>query len=49
MTPASYTTPISSSSLGRSFPNELFFNSISSDKLQAWKTTPSYPKPSPSP
>ena len=48
-TPASYTTPISYSSLGRSFPNELFFNSISSPKPQARKTTPSYPKPSPSP
>ena len=48
-TPASYTTPISSSSLGRSFPNKFFFYSISSLKLQARKMTPSYSKPSPSP
>ena len=41
--------PISSSSLGRSFPNEFFFYSISSFKPQARKTTPSYSKPSPSP
>jgi len=47
--PASYTAPISSSSLGRSFPNKFFFYSISSLKLQAKKTTPSYYKPSPSP
>ena len=45
----SYTAPISSSSLGRSFPNKFFFYSISSLKLQAKKTTPSYSKPSPSP
>jgi len=47
--PTSYTAPISSSSLGRSFPNEFFFYSISSLKLQAKKMTPSYPKPSLSP
>ena len=47
--PTSYTTPISSSSLGRSFPNEFFFYSISSFKPQARKTNPSYSKPSPSP
>ena len=48
-TPTSYTAPISSSSLGRIFPNEFFFYSISSFKPQARKTTPSYSKPSPSP
>ena len=48
-TPTSYTTPISSSSLGRSFPNEFFFYSISSFKPQARKTTPSSSKPSPPP
>ena len=41
--------PIFSSSLGRSFPNEFSFYSISSFKPQARKTTPSYSKPSPSP
>ena len=41
--------PIFSSSLGRSFPNEFFFYSISSFKPQARKTNPSYSKPSPSP
>jgi len=49
MTPTSYTAPIYSSSLGRSFPNEFFFYSISSFKPQARKTNPSYSKPSPSP
>ena len=48
-TPTSYTAPISSSSLGRSFPNKFFFYSISCFKPQARKTTPSYSKPSPSP
>ena len=46
---ALHTAPISSSSLGRSFPNKFFFYSISSLKLQAKKTIPSYSKPSPSP
>jgi len=49
MTPTSYTTLISSSSMGRSYPNEFFFYSISSFKTQARKTTPSYSKSSPSP
>ena len=43
----SYTAPISSSSLGRSFPDKFFFYSISSFKPQARKTTPSYSKPPP--
>ena len=46
-TPTSYTAPISSSSLGRSFPNEFFFYSISSFKPQARKMTLSYSKPPP--
>ena len=37
----------SSSSLGRSFPNEFFFHFIFSFKPQARRTTPSYSKPSP--
>ena len=49
MTPTSYTAPISSSSLGRSFPNKFYFYSISSLKLQVKKTTLSYSKHSPSP
>ena len=43
----SYTAPISSSSLGRSFPNKFFFYSISSLKLQARRrprATPSLPR-----
>ena len=46
-TPTNCTTPISSSSLGRSFPNKLLPLLHSLPQAQARRTTPSYSKPSP--